>query len=1167
MRLSRVRWCTLFFLLVHIEDVKGRRSLGLRPRADDVPTSSAAPLPTVSAASSASTRIPNSPGTQSSLTSSSPDPSQSAQPEASSRLRSESESVTASTTSPASSTMSSTTSSVASTAVNGLAPSATSGPSSTGPNLLPLPPRITPGLAIAGVILIVTGTAYALIGIKNKWLHIPLSSAFLTSLAVTVLIIYVMNPPVSKGVQGAFVVATFITGVIFGALSLIFPEITEGLGCLLGGFCLGMWLLALKPGGLLTSSGAKGIFIAAFCVGVYALSFSHYTRPYGLIASTSLAGGTAVVMGIDCFSRAGLKEFWLYLWALNKDVFPLGTDTYPHTRGIRVELAGIIFIFILGIISQLKLWKVVQDRRRQKLADRQKAERDLDEAEEAVGRRIVEDSSRDRLQWEATYGDRPRSYRDQVDSGIGEDFESVRKGSTSIINTREVGEMDGDGIELSQLHSSKRPTPADMGPERQVRETRPKSVTVRLVSDEDAESRILGKEEEDNVILGHPSTSMTGRYGSVRISSTPMIGDANSAHLMNNDGRVSVAPGPAIVPLPFTVPVAEDLPVAKDGSSTATRADSIYAPADGSQAADSSLSRQRSFDPGAVKRPEIPSASQEALLVPHIEDDDASSIAATIDNMSDFGSSPLLEPSKRLDPVPDKQDSALVKLDEGMTDATLDRQDQDIFRDPESKADSDSSFKETPDSDYLGEHRVSTKLPSSSSTSIHSASASPATPSSIQEHEPLMIPLPSSVASSQGEANESVEESEAPDVRSFPIRRSKHRTSSTAISEPPNDTAKSGLQGKRQRVSLSGQLPKNVSKVVMCYRTNEWAKHVTQAEKPELEELEVTEDGVALAEAADPPALAASGQSTPENAQPKPSNENTETPGNSQVPQELAHSSSHPSLIFTTENRQQPLSRTVSSNTTTHPTLNNQQRITSRSSLSNNPFMKSSVQSTRVLSQPQVNLSRALRSVSTPIPRQSPFDSPAEIQATAATNGGRPNTLLAQRENQIRTRYSSSSLNLNQHNSTLAPVPELEINPSDSISLSDQNSPRIIDDDNMSLSERKELLQHQQQQYQPASQHRAIPPPQSKPYPYDSHQPKRHSDTPVDPRRREAMLAQWRQSLRDDSTGANTAPHVWAEAHRAERMRKGDMLDAHREAIRRMQAVANSRFHKGDFPS
>ena len=162
-------------------------------------------------------------------------------------------------------------------------------------------------------------------------LYIPLSAAFLGSLSVIVcipanrkpnvaadliqvLIIYVMSVPVRDGIQGAFVVAAIVAGFSFGGLSMVFPEITEGLGCLLGGFCLAMWLLMLKPGGLLSSSAGRGIFIAAFCVALYALSFSHHTRPYGLIGCTSFAGGTAVVLGIDCFSRAGLKEFWLYLW-------------------------------------------------------------------------------------------------------------------------------------------------------------------------------------------------------------------------------------------------------------------------------------------------------------------------------------------------------------------------------------------------------------------------------------------------------------------------------------------------------------------------------------------------------------------------------------------------------------------------------------------------------------------------------------------------------------------------------------------------------------------------------------------------------------------------------------------------------------------------------------
>lgn len=138
-----------------------------------------------------------------------------------------------------------------------------------------------------------------------------------------VLIVYVMNPPISNAVQGAYFVAALVTGIIFGVGSIVFTEVTEGLGCLLGGFCLSMWFLVLKPGGLLPSTTQKAIFIAAFSLGIFALSFSRYTRPYGLIGSTSFAGATAVVLGIDCFSGAGLKEFWVYLWC---EYFPAKGD-------------------------------------------------------------------------------------------------------------------------------------------------------------------------------------------------------------------------------------------------------------------------------------------------------------------------------------------------------------------------------------------------------------------------------------------------------------------------------------------------------------------------------------------------------------------------------------------------------------------------------------------------------------------------------------------------------------------------------------------------------------------------------------------------------------------------------------------------------------------------
>src|SRR6266536_4080385 len=238
------------------------------------------------------------------------------------------------------------------------------------PDKLPITPEITPGFAVGGVILILTGVVYTVVGIKNKWLHTYLSAAYLAAVAVTVLIIYVMNPPVSNAVQGAYLVAAVMTGLILGGGAIIFTEMTEGLGCLLGGFCFSMWLLVLEPGGLITSTGGKSIFIAAFTIAVYATSFTHYTRPYGLIVSISFGGATVVVLGIDCFSGAGLKEFWAYIWNLNDNLFPLGADTYPLTRGMKVEIAVIIIIFLAGIVSQMKLWKVIKERREQRAAKR-----------------------------------------------------------------------------------------------------------------------------------------------------------------------------------------------------------------------------------------------------------------------------------------------------------------------------------------------------------------------------------------------------------------------------------------------------------------------------------------------------------------------------------------------------------------------------------------------------------------------------------------------------------------------------------------------------------------------------------------------------------------------------------------------------------------------------
>lgn len=416
MRLSNIWLCLSFVLNANYvaADIQ-HGSLALR---QDSAAGTASPLPTLTSGSASAPSSTAAPSTRSQDPSQSSDSSQpSSTPAPSDKSSASSTPNSASATgsaSPSTSVQDSNTSpAVTSSAPTSVPTNGTSTQDNTG-DTLPLTPRITPAFAVAGVFLILTGVVYALIGVKNRWIHVFLSTAYLASLAVLVLIIYVMNPPVKDAIQGAYLVGIFMSGLIFGGGALVFKEVTEGLGCLLGGFCLSMWFLTLKSGGLIPNTGGKAIFIAVFCVVCWSFSFSHYTRAYGLMFCTSFSGSTAFVLGIDCFSRGGLKEFWVYIWDLNDNLFPLNTDTYPITRGTRVETVIIVLGTIIGMISQLRVWKVVQDRQKQRAEAQAEDDRRRDAVEEALGRHLERQNDRDRSEWEKRYGDRLSAKRNTI---------------------------------------------------------------------------------------------------------------------------------------------------------------------------------------------------------------------------------------------------------------------------------------------------------------------------------------------------------------------------------------------------------------------------------------------------------------------------------------------------------------------------------------------------------------------------------------------------------------------------------------------------------------------------------------------------------------------------------------------------------------------------------
>jgi hypothetical protein len=158
----------------------------------------------------------------------------------------------------------------------------------------------------------------------------------------------------------------------------------------------------------------------------------------------------------------------------------------------------------------------------------------------------------------------------------------------------------------------------------------------------------------------------------------------------------------------------------------------------------------------------------------------------------------------------------------------------------------------------------------------------------------------------------------------------------------------------------------------------------------------------------------------------------------------------------------------------------------------------------------------------------------------------------------------------------------------------------LADQENMSLAQRRQILQHHQapapalqHQTSSASQRRSPPSTSQKwqskgwatkgaPPGFDSHQPKRTSSSQSD-QRREELYAGWRNTMRDVTPPQTQAfkveqqraalinerrqkeaqkqQHEAAQQQRASMldsmMRSGQMLDAHREAMRKMQANAS----------
>jgi hypothetical protein len=780
---------------------------------------------------------------------------------------------------------------------------------------------------------------------------------------------------------------------------------------------------------------------------------------------------------------------------LNEALFPLHySQPYPITRGIRVEIAAIILLFLLGIMSQMKIWKIIKERREEREADRKRKEHQQQLSDEEQGRRVEQGNAVDRAMWEDTYGDKDRTNLQvhHPDSGVGTDEpSSTRKGSLS----------EAEGIEMEDLKGS---TDGSKG-----------RVTVHVA--------------RDSIYEVNPSTGERSTDSIARASGELVIPSGSGATVRavpHIDPNLTLQP--QVVHLPFRVP---DMDAQSDDSlsSVAASAASGHLP-DRSSQRPSSTSVMKRLSKRSQKSYVAMGTSEEALVVPHIDDDRRSSIAATID----FDEEAM---SRSQTPAPNKRASQ----------ASL-----DMLR-----------------------------------AQIHES----LDPSFIPEYSPEPSVLDAAAAARELPASKS------------PSTASSRRSSTGSIVKAKGHSAETpGIPESHEQgpgpMGLSGNLPDGASKVVMAYRTNEWAKHLDGAESPEIDPLTVykrqsqapEQQGESAA-----PVNVRELQQTPLNAEPAPAITHADLPSSKRRSSTLMSRNPFSKSKEGQQSRPSLHPLTVAKNVERMPSqtslVNSVSRTSSQTSLNSNqsrndnyrpPLPKFRASSTSLSAN-----RNPYRSSSGPLATSPLVDSPIEEDIESsfpARFTPQPNHLMSQRDRIITSKPSSTSLLRTSYSN---------------VALDQHPAYRSMEeDDDMPLAQRKSMLQQKRSSSGPSG----TATPQlgsgtatplrrsgsSTPYLLSgTATPQRLSNGPnpslyparPTPAPRDSTVSQWRASLQPSTTAHLQDQEI--EARRADMlrekqrqsstkqeqqcaqgvrasvldqgMRRGSMMDLHKAAMRKMQ--------------
>ncbi|KAI1793851.1 hypothetical protein LXA43DRAFT_177906 [Ganoderma leucocontextum] len=282
---------------------------------------------------------------------------------------------------------------------------AASATTSAPPDYTQLDTHLDAGFGVLGAILILTGLPSAFLGHKNRWSSIFIIGFYTLSLVCFVLILrfgvlQAINPP-STTIRGLFVLSCVVAGVAGGGIAIFFWKAAKYFTGAWGGFALALWIQCFRDGGLIHPLGFRWIMYIAISVVGFVLCTLPKLHYYIMLISTAFVGATAFMLGVDCFTTAGLKEF--YVWNIGfGSIFTKYQEhgiQFPVTQIMQIELGMMGAVSVMGVAVQFQILKILI----RKMKEIEEERKRQDQAAEARAAERFRDLESEMSEWDRVH--------------------------------------------------------------------------------------------------------------------------------------------------------------------------------------------------------------------------------------------------------------------------------------------------------------------------------------------------------------------------------------------------------------------------------------------------------------------------------------------------------------------------------------------------------------------------------------------------------------------------------------------------------------------------------------------------------------------------------------------------------------------------------------------